>query len=172
MPYLQNMERILHTQTILHGQFEDKEGNCTQAAVATLLGLPLDDVPDFNNIHKDKPHSGWFWNHLRTFFLSKGYHLETMGGRRSFSGLYMASGPTIRGTQHIVVMHDGALYHDPHPSRAGILEVKTVYVPLPIDPMLFQPVEGAELPADMYDFDGNVIGPDIDGYGSRVSDLA
>ncbi len=153
------MTRTLHTQTILHGTVPGKEGNCTQAAFATLLGLPLAEVPDFNNIHSDKPHSGWYWNHLRTFALSKGYHLQTFGGECSLPGLYMASGPSVRGVPHMVVMKDGHIYHDPHPSRAGLLSIACLYVLLPVDPAELQPTDTADFPNDEYDFDGNVIGP-------------
>lgn len=39
-----------------------------------------------------------------------------------------------RGVSHMVVYHDGKLAHDPHPSRAGILEVKRTWVLAPLDP--------------------------------------
>lgn len=163
------MTRILHTQTILHGQFPNKEGNCTQAVIATILGLPLEEVPDFNNIHHTKPHSGWFWNHLRTFCLSKGYHFQHMSGERSYPGLYLAAGPSLRGVNHLVVMQNGTLFHDPHPSRAGIERVSSTYILLPVDPAMFLATEDAEFPPDVYDRNGNVIGPETDEDGDLIS---
>lgn len=167
--YRPGMTRILHTQTILHGTEPGKDGNCTQAVLATILGLPLEEVPDFNNIHRDKPHSGWYWNHLRTFCLSKGWHFQMLSGERTYPTLYLASGPSARGVEHFVVMKNGVLYHDPHPSRSGIEHVRNVYILLPVDPADMQPTDSADLPPDQYDFQGNVIGPDLDEDGDPIS---
>lgn len=48
--------------------------------------------------------------------------------------MYLASGISPRGVHHMVVMKDGKLVHDPHPSKAGIGEVEHLWLIVPIDP--------------------------------------
>ena len=38
---------VWHTQTILHDPDNGLLGNCMQAAIATVLGLGMEDVPHF-----------------------------------------------------------------------------------------------------------------------------
>lgn len=105
---------LRHTQTVV-----DKErGNCLQAAVASFLGLPLDDVPHFV-LHKD-----WEARFLR-FMREKQKPVRLTTCTDQASGI--AVGPTVRGTFHAVVMLDGAMVWDPHPSRTGLLRVSYVY---------------------------------------------
>ncbi|WP_232629188.1 hypothetical protein [Methylobacterium sp. Leaf118] len=118
-----------HDQTVLHG--EGRKGNCMQAAVAGLLGLPMRDVPNFVERPDGKAHLG-----LINFAQSHGFDLVRDDGAKSFDGLYLACGPTDRGIHHMVVMRDGALYHDPHPSRSGLLSIDFVYTLLPLDPAI------------------------------------
>jgi len=117
-------------QTILHGS-EGLDGNCTQASVATIMGIPLSEVPDFANLTKD---AGVFWEMFETWFLSKGYQAVMQHGDRVYDGLYLASGPTSRGHYHMVVYRAGSLVWDPHPSKEGISEVAYTWVVVPLDP--------------------------------------
>ncbi|MCM8735994.1 hypothetical protein M5E06_17820 [Azospirillum sp. A1-3] len=116
-------------------RFHDKEagtrGNCMQAAVASLLGLPLADVPDFLEARDRGSHEE----------LALGYWLEGLGfdmirlpGNHCPDAYYLASGPASRGVHHMVVMKAGELAHDPHPSRAGLLKADHVYVLVPMRP--------------------------------------
>lgn len=103
-------------------------GNCQQAAVASLLGLSLDEVPNFI----DQPEG--FWPSFRKFIRSRGLdEILFDGTERCFPCYYLAYGPSPRGVSHAVVYKDGALAHDPHPSRAGILKVETVHLLVPSD---------------------------------------
>jgi hypothetical protein len=93
-------------------------GNCLQAAVASLLDLPLEEVPHFIL------HSDWevrFW----TFMEDHGYTVRQVLAGPGVTGI--AVGPTVRGTFHAVVMADGEVVWDPHPSRHGLLRVAHVY---------------------------------------------
>lgn len=102
-----------------------------QAAVAGLFGLPLRDVPNFVERPDGKAHLG-----LINFAQSHGFDLVRYDGVRHFDGLHLACGPTDRGTHHMVVMRDGALHHDPHPSRSGLLSIDFIYALLPLDPAI------------------------------------
>lgn len=124
------------TQTKLHDPANGVEGNCTQAVFASILGLELDEVPDFNTIHQHAEHSGYYYDHLERWCREKGFQLTMLRADNVFGGYYLADGPSPRGASHFVVMKSGSIHHDPHPSRAGILMVKHIWILLPPDPSL------------------------------------
>ncbi len=110
------------TQTILTGDPEGRQGNCLQAAVASLFDLELDDVPHF----VAEPESARWLDRMCTWAVSRRmfvrYRPTPEGVARG-----IAVGPTERGTHHANVVRDGRLVWDPHPSRAGLTGVKAVY---------------------------------------------
>lgn len=143
---------IAHTQALL-AEREDGHtaagipGNCLQAAVASLLELPIDEVPHFA-VYVD-----WFaamrrWARERdgdfTYFPWPVPEEYSVGWAsiRAWAGEHpefrvLLGGPSPRGPfEHEVVGNvDLATVHDPHPSRAGLLEVSDVIVYcLPYDP--------------------------------------
>lgn len=93
-------------------------GNCLQASVATLLGLPLSKVPHFIL------DPAWEIRFM-DFMAAHGRPVTLMKFEEAFNGI--AIGPTVRGTHHAVVMWEGSIVWDPHPSRAGLTEVLHVY---------------------------------------------
>lgn len=99
---------------------------CVQAAVATLLQLPLDQVPDF---HQAGPEAADFWEAFIEFLDSKGFdhHYHPDPDHRP-SELYLASGTTHRGTKHMVVMYEDQLVHDPHEDDTGLTKIEYVHV--------------------------------------------
>lgn len=106
---------------------ERQRGNCLQAVLASMLHLPLAEVPHFVQDHVD--HDGdsnpeWDWWHRQVLWLrDRGYRLDRSNPE---PGEYvMATGPSPRGQGifHIVILRDGVLAHDPHPDRTGILSV-------------------------------------------------
>lgn len=105
-------------------------GNCVQAAVATLLDLPLDDVPD---LIQGATSGGDQDRRLRRWLRDRGLELVMLGGHWSLDTFYLASGPAARGVHHMVVMRDGRIAHDPHPSRAGLERVERCYLVMPQD---------------------------------------
>lgn len=121
-------------------KFFDKEagthGNCQQAAIASLLELPLEDVPDFMHPNGEYEPSG-FWERFFAFCRSRGYEPYERfydRGEPTFRGYYLAYGTSPRGVEHAVVYHDGKLAHDPHPSRGGIEKATTICILVPLDP--------------------------------------
>ncbi|AXQ69676.1 hypothetical protein HOU03_gp094 [Caulobacter phage CcrSC] len=117
----------------LHDKDAGVEGNCTTVALASLLAMPVSHVPDFITLYPD---AGEFWFAIERWVAEQGYHLQMMRKEFAPRTLYLASGPSPRDAElsHMVVMQDGKLYHDPHPSGAGITEVKHVWILLPTDP--------------------------------------
>lgn len=112
-------------QTILYS--ETQAGNCMQASVASLLGLPLSEVPHF--AESNDPETTW--DAFFDFFDEKGYLCHLQEKDKSLDCAYLASGPSNRGVSHMVVMCGGKLLHDPHPSREGIKSVTLTYVIIP-----------------------------------------
>lgn len=105
------------------GQF----GDCQRAVIASLLDLPIAEVPHFNGMAKGDPNI--FWDLLQAFCKLHGYVYLTIPARcgAAFYGLdddihHEISGPSPRGTGvfHAVVGKGGQIVFDPHPSRAGL----------------------------------------------------
>lgn len=103
-------------------------GNCQQAATASLLGLPLEDVPDFFADGEAQ-----FWPSFWKYIASRGMAIVEMSGERHYDCYHLAYGPAPRGCDHAVVYRSGKLAHDPHPSRAGLISVSTSVLIVPQD---------------------------------------
>lgn len=109
-------------QTILHNPERGEIGNCMQAAIASHLGLTLCDVPHFAAMGDD-------WGEM----------LQAWANARRLTWVALppeavpAGMPTIlqgwseRGVPHVVVGKGIEMVHDPHPSRAGIVEVQEAW---------------------------------------------
>lgn len=118
-------------QTTFFDPANPSNGNCTEASVATILGISLDEVPKFAAAGPDVSD---FWDAFEAFLTSRGYYAMLCTGGFRPPCLYLASGPSSRGCKHMVVMKENELFHDPHPSREGISEIDHVYLLVPIDP--------------------------------------
>ncbi len=107
---------------VMQTRFGD-EGNCLQAAIASLMELPLDGVPDF--VERD------WWGTLQRWLHPMGLYPIIVragsGGRVPSSvGYYLISGKSPRGWDHMVVAKEGEVAHDPHPDGSGLLEVEEI----------------------------------------------
>lgn len=114
-------------QTILASDPE-RRGNCLSACVATYLGVDLEQVPHFAEYLPDEGDSWW---HLFIGFMA-GHgvwpvELDDPSDAEP-SEVVFVCGPSERGVLHQVLYRDGGLWHDPHPSRAGLLAVSEVIV--------------------------------------------
>lgn len=132
--------------------FQDKfgfNGNCMAACVASILELPLRDVPNFVAECKDDNDSSWFgkfWGFMRQHgfeiipYHLVGYNHETnteFDRTLDFDNLpehlkdvypyHLACGPAARGFEHATVGWRDQIVHDPHPSRAGLIKVVEYY---------------------------------------------
>ncbi|TAM72340.1 hypothetical protein EPN44_16120 [bacterium] len=103
-------------------------GNCYPACVASLLGLDLDQVPHFHQLHDDAEGA---LDEILAFLHGQGYSClryewAPWVNRYLPGALAIFGGKSPRGDwSHAVVGQvtaDGwRLVHDPHPSGAGIL---------------------------------------------------
>lgn len=122
-------------QTIFVDPANPKQiGNCLQAVIASVLELPLDEVPHFAQVDEDTEGAVNWWAYLLAWLRDRGWRLD--GTIMPDPGeVYLASGPSPRGVKHIVAYQHGRLLHDPHPSEAGLLEVQGRLVLRPCEPI-------------------------------------
>jgi hypothetical protein len=109
-------------------------GNCLQAALASLLDLPLDDVPHF--VGDDWATNGERYWSAEWYRWCERRGLSLAHGRQPAPGeYYLAAGSSPRGVDrsHIAVYRDGQLVHDPHPDGTGLVEVRTVWTVRPVE---------------------------------------
>lgn len=118
-------------------------GNCTESALASIFAVPLASVPSMAGLKAMD-----FWDAFDAFVNSRGFWVYRRDGNCIPEGLYLASGPSSRGCSHMVVMENGKLRHDPHPSREGIQSVEHVWMLVPFDPAAPTPAsQGDAAPA-------------------------
>lgn len=125
---------------------EGRPGNCYQAALASALELPLEEVPHFATFTEDWAEQSWDWlrqqGMARTFYFGDalgalGWPLwvapgtDIHGVQVSRIVAALGAGPSPRGPfRHVVVLdlETGEMQHDPHPSGAGLVEVDEVEI--------------------------------------------
>lgn len=117
--------------------FGHGRGNCFQVAVASVLGLDMAVVPHFC----DGAAAGWFTAFEDWLSRFQMYPLMLDAPEIMPPGWTIVSGHSPRYPDdprrlHAVVYHDGELWHDPHPSRDGLLGVSDVIVFVPLGPPL------------------------------------
>lgn len=115
------------TQTRLHIEGNDgiviQKGNCFQAAVASIIDLPLDGVPNFIEYSNDE----WFEKFIE-FLGSRGfeYNWHYAGDGQEIKGYSIGSGISPRARKdkkitHAVICFNGEMVFDVHPSREGVV---------------------------------------------------
>lgn len=118
-------------QTILAGD-PKRKGNCVSACVATFLGVPLATVPHFveydgATVDGSPGGTGWWWL-MVGYMAARGlwpFDLGSVDDGEPGELLFVA-GMSERGVLHQVLYRDGSLWHDPHPSRAGLVTLTEV----------------------------------------------
>ena len=108
-------------------------GNCMSACLAMILGRDLSEVPNFTSMNL----ADWErYKVMQEWLNEEGFQLLTFNAWRGDlwppKGFHIAGGETSRGFLHAVIIKDGKLWHDPHPSREGIKEIQTVDLLIPL----------------------------------------
>ncbi len=98
------------------------DGNCFQAAVASVFELELDEVPDFY-----QSGSEW-WDKYREWCMDRGYipiyiSQSDLHDESVLAGYYIMKVETERGLPHSVVGRGGQIVHDPFPGGSVITKV-------------------------------------------------
>lgn len=104
----------------------EERGNCYSACVASILGLPLENVPNFCAIDDDwfVKANEWLHENCGVVVLSFSGEDPLVNHQQEYgeSVVYIATGRSPRGDwHHSVLWKNGCVLHDPHPSRAGIV---------------------------------------------------
>lgn len=127
-------------------RFGKPHGSCFAACIASILELPLAEV-DFNGDTEDG--DGW-WRAMFAAIERVGWtYFEARIGdgweQLMPKGVcFLASGSNPAGVAHTVVWREGAMVHDPNPSRAGIVKVEAVGFLIPLQPELMTHAYGEE----------------------------
>ena len=114
-------------QEFTHQPEIGQHGDCQRAVIASLLELPICEVPHFLQLSDGDPSD--YWERVQTFCRTHGYAYLSVPARSGAicfgddGDLYHEiSGPSPRGNglSHAVVGCNGQIVFDPHPSRAGL----------------------------------------------------
>ena len=130
-------------------------GQCTEAAIASILECRLDEVPELwggPSVPVDAPPEEqqpqenherlWAWLQTRGFLFAWGEFSERpvpllyLRFGEAFddlpwAGFHLMAGPNPDGVQHMVVARGGGVAWDPNPSRRGITACSAVGFLLP-----------------------------------------
>lgn len=111
-------------------KFGPKEGDCFAACIASLLGLDIDEVPDFGQGKKN-----WYrlfeeWLRCRRLAPLTVYGKSAIIPKGVY---YLAGGKSSRGIPHSVIYLNGEMVHDPHPDRDGLAEVTDYLFLVPLN---------------------------------------
>lgn len=97
--------------------FGAPEGNCLAACVASIMNLPLEEVPNFV-----VPEPLKWRERLDDWLSEQGLGVVCIIGEALPNAYSIACGPSPHGPyDHCVVWLNGDMVHDPHPSGDGIL---------------------------------------------------
>lgn len=107
-------------------------GNCFATCVASILELPLSEVPNFITC------DDWF-EQVNMFLMKYGYSLVIVDINHEYnfiyhSGFLIAAGKAARGLRHCVVYHGSEPVHDPHPDGMFLEEVDRFYLFVSLNP--------------------------------------
>jgi len=120
-------------------------GNCFSACVASLLELPIDEVPYFMHTDDDPNGEKWF-DRFEAWLRPYGFwaiFLRLAGPNDDWApaGWCILGGQSPRARAgredddlHTVVAFGREVRHDPHPSRKGLVDVRDCMVLVPLDP--------------------------------------
>jgi hypothetical protein len=99
-------------------------GNCFSACVASILELPISEVPFFMAPEQ-------WWPPFVEWCAMRGYDAVYFPNTEYVPlGYSIVGGPSYRwpGKLHACVALDGVVVHDPHPSKLGLPEVQDFIV--------------------------------------------
>lgn len=113
-------------QEFLHDPANGSFGDCQRAVIASLMDLPISEVPHFYEISKGD--SDDFFTAIQDFLNPRGYAYLTVsrGGGILFGEVgavyheILGQSPRDPRVLHCVVGMNGHIVHDPHPDNAGL----------------------------------------------------
>ncbi len=109
-------------------------GDCVRASYAALFGLPIESIPRFDPASLRPGESQQ--QKERRWLRSLGLDLIEINPARAAStalGEHLISGLSPRGFGHRCIGVDGQVAWDPHPSRAGLVEIWSIGLVVPVE---------------------------------------
>lgn len=125
---------------IKQSSFGTEMGNCFSACIASLLELPLEEVPNFCADKEGWPRNAIDWLRNRGYaFIGMPYDdvpkEVAIRDMQQFGGYFIVSGTSPRfDCLHSVLYKDGKLIHDPHPDGDGVETIEYIEVLAAHDP--------------------------------------
>ncbi len=108
-------------------------GNCFSACVASLLELPIEEVPHFGS-------DDTWWATFQAWLKTRDLYavlFKVDSDEQRPPGLHIVSGRSPRHSAlHAVVGEGAKIVHDPHPSRDGLVSIDDVVLLVPFDPQV------------------------------------
>lgn len=106
---------------------EPGKGNCWSACIASILEIPLTDIPDFWDGDDDDSNEKWWLNARRYLDCYELMMLTTilekhddLGGGWDCYWIACGKSPRHNCKSHCVVYFADAMVHDPHPDGMGL----------------------------------------------------
>lgn len=131
------MWKIYQDKTVAN----DGYGNCRNAAIASILELRLNEIPDIRPTDKDF-HTKWYnaladlGYKIDTYLtgedgdeVPKGFAIAVVETKRTYPEGHRKAGKNIH---HAVVVFDGVLIHDPFPLGSEIIKTNYYEVLVPL----------------------------------------
>lgn len=135
---------LLKMIPIFQTKFSNEEngiyGNCFGACIASLLEIPINEVPAWEDMGSD----GSWADSYYSFLASQGFEAdgmilvengnideawEKLEPADGVNGYFIVGGTSSRCTRgHAVIFKDKSMIHDPHPSNAGIQTIEEIYL--------------------------------------------
>ena len=118
--------------------FQPPDGDCVRACIASLLGLPLADVPHFTGERWEQAVQLWLSQEFGLGLVPVTFKPEQLA--ESAMGYHLMDGPSYSGDwNHMVVGWRGQIVHDPNPNpRPAALKTTDIYwLPIILDPERF-----------------------------------
>lgn len=99
--------------------------NCFATVMACFMDLESTEdvfqVQEHYPINGDTQDARWLLT-LSRWLDERGWDWGTMEDHRYDDSYYIVAGTSIRDTIHVCIYKNGALWHDPHPDKSGLLE--------------------------------------------------
>lgn len=111
---------------------EDDWGDCLRACIASILELNRDAVPDFV-----KDHGARWFRELVRWGEKRKTHVICVNTESLITNVHpnnlfwIALGDCVRGHRHSVICQSNVVVWDPHPSKAGLLELEDALIIFP-----------------------------------------
>ncbi|WP_415913428.1 hypothetical protein [Neptuniibacter sp. QD37_11] len=100
------------------------QGNCLRAGIASILELDLESIPPFERFEK-----GLRKEKFVEWLKKQNYELVEQFEHPQNDEYYLSIGYCERGKDllHCVVSQNGYFIHDPHPTRANLLNIVKIW---------------------------------------------